>query len=209
MKTLGSVTSESPAGSCRFNVDDNIVYSDRKGIFRSVGWLENQTTAQSVVWKDHLIGGKDLEAMFLDIGNVDNKLTVACNTRNGYVRLLTPGADLPEPWESPRIIHSDGIGGGKGTAFGDVNNDGHMDLDCKCKHAEGKVGVYWLSGAPTQTTNDTEPQHRAFNDFSGNTAGSKFDRIKLPDLARDGDHDLLTCEERDNLGVICYENSVN
>ena len=101
MKTLGSVTSESPAGSCRFNVDDNIVYSDRKGIFRSVAWLENQTTAQSVVWKDHLIGGKDLEAMFLDIGNVNNKLTVACNTRNGYVRLLTPGADLPEPWESP------------------------------------------------------------------------------------------------------------
>ena len=37
-------------------------------------------------------------------------------------------------------------------------------------------------------------------------AGVKFDRIELRDLDGDGDLDLITCEERDNLGVFWYEN---
>ncbi len=36
--------------------------------------------------------------------------------------------------------------------------------------------------------------------------GIKFDLVKLLDLDGDGDLDVLTCEERDNLGVIWYEN---
>ena len=36
--------------------------------------------------------------------------------------------------------------------------------------------------------------------------GVKFDRIELLDLDQDGDQDVITCEERDNLGVIWYEN---
>ena len=36
--------------------------------------------------------------------------------------------------------------------------------------------------------------------------GVKFDRLELVDLDADGDLDVLTCEERDNLGVIWYEN---
>ena len=36
--------------------------------------------------------------------------------------------------------------------------------------------------------------------------GVKFDRIELLDLDGDGDLDLITCEERDNLGVVWYEN---
>lgn len=41
---------------------------------------------------------------------------------------------------------------------------------------------------------------------SGKEIGEKFDRIELLDLDGDGDPDLLTCEERENLGVIWYEN---
>ena len=48
-----------------------------------------------------------------------------------------------------------------------------------------------------------------FNDISGRTTGIKFDRIELLDLDQDGDLDLLTCEERDNLGLIWYENPAN
>ena len=33
----------------------------------------------------------------------------------------------------------------------------------------------------------------------------KFDRLELLDLDEDGDLDVLTCEKRDNLGVIWYE----
>jgi len=45
-------------------------------------------------------------------------------------------------------------------------------------------------------------------DISG-PKGVKFDRIELIDLDGDGDLDVLTCEERDNLGVIWYENPAN
>ena len=84
-----------------------------------------------------------------------------------------------------------------------------MDLACTCEHAEGKVGVYWLSEASKGAKNDGELQRWNFNDISGNTKGIKFDRIELLDLDHDGDLDLLTCEERDNLGVIWYENPLN
>ncbi|HIE98480.1 MAG: VCBS repeat-containing protein [Fuerstiella sp.] len=197
----------------RFDVDndgdDDIVYSDRKGPFRSIGWLENQSDSQHRAWQDHLIGGKDLEVMFLDITEVDDRLTIACNTRNGYALLLTPGTDVTQPWNATRIAHPDGVGGGKGIALGDVNLDGHTDLACTCEHAEGKVGVYWLSGGSLSVTKDDEPQRWTFNDISGRTTGIKFDRIELLDLDQDGDLDLLTCEERDNLGVIWYENPAN
>ncbi len=197
----------------RFDVDedgdDDIVYSDRKGPFCSVGWLENQSDSQPQAWQDHLIGGKDLEVMFLDIARVDGRLTVACNTRNGFALLLTPGADVKQPWTANRIAHPDGVGGGKGIALGDVNRDGHMDLACTCEHAEGKVGVYWLSGISAGVSKASDPQQWSFNDISGSTTGIKFDRIELLDLDRDGDLDLLTCEERDNLGVIWYENPLH
>jgi hypothetical protein len=34
----------------------------------------------------------------------------------------------------------------------------------------------------------------------------KFDRMELIDLDADGDLDILTCEERQQLGVVWYEN---
>jgi len=36
--------------------------------------------------------------------------------------------------------------------------------------------------------------------------GIKFDLIQSLDLDQDGDLDIVTCEERNNLGVIWYEN---
>ena len=50
----------------------------------------------------------------------------------------------------------------------------------------------------------TEPSWDA-HEISG-PEGSKFDLVQLLDLDEDGDLDVLTCEERDNLGVIWYEN---
>lgn len=38
------------------------------------------------------------------------------------------------------------------------------------------------------------------------STGVKFDRIELVDLDDDGDLDVLTCEERRNLGIVWYEN---
>ena len=73
--------------------------------------------------------------------------------------------------------------------------DGQVDIVFSCENAKGKSGVMWL------TSPDWTPR-----EISGKDEGVKFDRIELLDLDADGDLDLLTCEERDNLGVIWYEN---
>ena len=69
-----------------------------------------------------------------------------------------------------------------------------------CEHARGKSGAIWLSyrQAPTDRVWDA-------HEISG-PKGTKYDRIELLDLDGDGDLDLLTCEEAENLGVIWYEN---
>jgi hypothetical protein len=43
------------------------------------------------------------------------------------------------------------------------------------------------------------------HDISG-PRGVKFDLLQLLDVDRDGDLDVICCEERHNLGVFWYEN---
>jgi hypothetical protein len=92
----------------------------------------------------------------------------------------------------------DNCGTGKGIAVADVNLDGNTDIVFTCENAIGdKSGVRWLSLGPGGNWDDHE--------ISG-PEGIKFDRIELLDLDQDGDLDVITCEERANLGVIWYEN---
>jgi hypothetical protein len=58
--------------------------------------------------------------------------------------------------------------------------------------------VALLDKTPMEKTRKTHP-------ISG-PLGIKFDLVKLIDLDGDGDLDVLTCEESENLGVIWYEN---
>ncbi|MCH5376211.1 MAG: hypothetical protein JJ992_19750, partial [Planctomycetes bacterium] len=70
-----------------------------------------------------------------------------------------------------------------------------------CENAtDGKSGVRWL--AHSQCAKKTG---WTAGEISG-PEGVKFDRLELLDLDADGDLDVLTCEERDNLGVVWYEN---
>lgn len=186
--------------------DHDVVYSDRKGDHRSVGWLENPGDADAE-WPDHLIGGKGQEVMFLDIAETNEQLRIACNTRDGHILDFTPTQDIRSPWSVTRIAHPPNSGLGKAVAFADVDQDGRVDLVCTCGLAENKFGAFWLQQPDTPATaNDEEPQAWKFHDISGTKRGIKFDRIEMLDIDSDGDLDLLTCEERDNLGVIWYEN---
>ena len=192
-----------------FDVDadglHDIIYSDRKGNTCQVGWLKNPGD-DAAKWTDHVIGGKGREVMFLDIdapdqSNGSRTLQMACNTKDGGVLLMRPTEDVTQAWKMEEVTHSARTGSGKGVAFSDVNSDGRIDLVCTCEHSERKVGVFWLE----------QPQAGGewiFHDISGSASGIKFDRIEMLDLDGDGDQDLLTCEERDNLGVIWYENTV-
>lgn len=91
-------------------------------------------------------------------------------------------------------------GSGKALALGDINLDGKKDLVFTCEHAKDLHGVMGY----LQQGSLKSPNWVPF-DIGGKT-GTKFDRIELIDLDKDGDLDLLTCEEREGLGVIWYEN---
>ncbi len=64
----------------------------------------------------------------------------------------------------------------------------------------GTSGVVWLSCRRGVTGRAWEA-----HEVSG-PEGVKYDLVELVDLDGDGDLDALTCEERDNLGGLWYEN---
>ena len=74
-------------------------------------------------------------------------------------------------------------------------------MACTCERADKE-----LSGCFQMVLQlDSSGEPSTYQDISG-PVGVKFDRIELIDLDGDGDLDLMTCEERDNLGVFWYEN---
>ena len=96
------------------------------------------------------------------------------------------------------VVALDRLGGDRGLApkMWEIGGGPEIDLVLTCENAKGDLsGVWWCEPGP-------DP---AWHDISG-AAGVKFDRIELLDLDADGDLDVITCEERDNLGVFWYEN---
>ena len=76
-----------------------------------------------------------------------------------------------------------------------------MDIVGTCEHADKELsGVFWLSYS--QSSADKQ-----WTDHDiGGPLGLKYDRIEMIDVDGDGDLDLMSCEERDQLGVFWYEN---
>ena len=108
-----------------------------------------------------------------------------------------PKAD--SPWRTRRLLLSstDSIGTAKSVRVCDVDLNGQPDFVFSCEQANGaRHGVFWLSMGENRF-------HR--HPISGSD-GVKFDLLQLLDLDADGDLDVITCEERANLGVIWYEN---
>ena len=99
-------------------------------------------------------------------------------------------------WESHAIPLPDSYRRGKAVAAGDINGDRHPDLVVTTE--DGCVA--WLNHPQTLA-----PSKRVWH-LVNDSQGIKFDRLELLDLDRDGDLDILTCEERQGLGVVWYEN---
>lgn len=190
--------------------DLDVVASDRKGAKRGVLWLENpgsKAASDNAGWKDHAVGGADRESMFLDVLQVRNTGPVILSVVKpaGLIRFqpaATAGASRGTAegpgWFSHRIeLPGATIGTGKSIRGADVNLDGHEDFVYSCEQAKGaKHGVVWL---------DMARDGLKLRPISG-PEGVKFDLIQLLDLDADGDLDVITCEERANLGVFWYEN---
>jgi hypothetical protein len=189
--------------------DLDVVASDRKGAKRGVLWLENPGAKASVergAWKDHSIGGTGRENMFLDVISYRAKSAAVYSAVKpaGLVQFkhaanADPRREISSAgWVSYTIeIPGKELGTGKSIRSADVNLDGNEDLVYSCEQANGaKHGVVWLDMTPTGLK---------IRPISG-PEGVKFDLIQLVDLDADGDLDVITCEERANLGVFWYEN---
>jgi hypothetical protein len=186
--------------------DLDVLASDRKGKGRGVLWLEHpgvEAARAGKAWREHRIGAADREAMFLTTADLDGdrRTDIACASKDRGLSLFFAPADREEPWQHVQVPLPAGCGTGKGVAAGDLDGDGRIDLVFSCENATGdKSGVRWLAY-------DKSPREAAWHDreISG-PEGIKFDRLELLDLDRDGDLDVLCCEERAGLGVVWYEN---
>ena len=193
--------------------DLDVVTTDRKGEMRGCRWLENPGPgpAQARPWKNHFIGGREQEVMFMTIADLDadgtGDVLVAVKPRSLLFFRRCGGGQ--ESWELHSIDLPENTGTGKGVAVGDVDRDGKQDVVFSCEGAGGgKSGVIWLSYKDSPTENVWTP-----HEISG-PRGIKFDRLELLDVDGDGDLDVLACEEseplagrRRGLGVFWYENA--
>ncbi|MBW3540697.1 MAG: VCBS repeat-containing protein [Planctomycetes bacterium] len=189
--------------------DLDLLYSDRKGRRRGIYWAENRVPSAGVEpagWPAHAIGGQDREVMFLaheDLAQNGTPDVVAAVHRGPLLFLRETIAGDVAAWVPTEIPLPEEAGGGKSVAVGDIDLDGRRDIVFSCEGAERKSGVMWLSSDPALPIERTRWTP---HDISGTAEGVKFDLVELLDLDADGDLDVLTCEERDNLGVIWYEN---
>jgi hypothetical protein len=191
--------------------DPDILISDRKGSCRGIRWLENPGPGddQTRPWKNHYLGPRDREVMFLTVSDLDGDGSddIVCAVKDGPILFLHRNA-AANSWMPHEIAMPEGFGSGKGVAVGDLDLDGRPELIFSCEHANAELsGVARLafSGFPKGT-------NYTLDNVSG-PEGIKYDRIELVDADGDGDLDIYACEEQQplkgkpgGLGVFWYEN---
>ena len=146
--------------------------------------------------------------MFLEVTDLDGDghMDILATTRNGKLLFFRRTEDSPAGWQTHDIPLPWGYHFGKSVRAGDIDLDGKSDLVLANRSGGNgaapsrKSNVAWLH----YEQKPTEANWRA-EEISGRE-GEKFDLMELVDLDGDGDLDVLTCEERENLGVVWYEN---
>jgi len=182
--------------------DADLLFTDRKGQRSGVFWLEHpgaDAVRDHAAWKEHTIGAQGREVMFADIAdmNGDGRKDVIAAVKPADVMIFLRQTDCA--WLEQTIhLEADNLGDAKAVKAADLNADGLIDILFTCENAKGdKEGIVWLEQQP----NAAWKQHTL-----GGPVGLKYDLMQTLDLDGDGDLDVITCEERDQLGVVWYEN---
>lgn len=182
---------------------DDVLFTDRRGANRGVKWLQHPGVKEVIApesgkWTVHQLGGADHEVMFMDYADFNSDgvkdITVATQQKEIllFQSLAAKVTTIPAPYDLQK---------GKSVRVGDIDLDGVVDFVHSTEPSAGprKPGVTWLR---RKSKGDLTPQVFPISDLRG----TKFDLLQLFDIDLDGDLDVITCEERDNLGLIWYEN---
>ena len=184
--------------------DTDVVATDRKGPKSGAIWLENPGagTELTATWPLHPIGGRGQEVMFADLldWDEDGAWDLVVAVKDGGILHFEATAACRSAWTVKTIPMPRGAGTGKAIRIADMDDDGRRDVLVSCEHSKGLMGVFWLSPPDTEAG-----EGWGVHDVSG-PEGTKFDLVVPIDLDADGDLDVLTCEESEDLGVIWYEN---
>lgn len=175
-----------------------VLYSDRKGKSSGV-YLVPLLPNAPWLGEPIRIGATGEEVMFLDVGHLDDdkNLDVVAAIRPDIVRVYYQPESPFQEWADTADfdpISQETFGSVKAVRIGDLDGDRLPDIAITCERADGKKkGAMWMN---------LHSEVTAISDAEG----VKYDRIELLDLDRDGDLDMITCEERAGLGVVWFEN---
>lgn len=194
--------------------DTDIVVSDRRLELQACRWLENPGIGpnQKKPWLNHMIGAEKLEVMFMTMSDIDKdgveEAVVTERTQQTiriFKRLNTSGTS----WSERILKIPASTGSAKSVELGDINGDGVQDFVLSTNtDGASKVGLSWIDGTEIVDTEDL-----ILKSISG-AHNAKYDKVELVDMDRDGDLDVLICEENfgegsKGLGVVWYENPTN
>jgi VCBS repeat protein len=187
--------------------DADVIYSDRKGEGSGVYWLENpgpHLARDGKPWAMHVIGALKREVMFLDLADMDadGQAEVVVAVKPDEVIVFRQGRSPREDWHAEHVKFDNlTVASAKAVTVADVDGDRRLDLIFTCEGAVGRrSGVVWAKLSVALPVRITDVYD------IGGLDGVKFDLAPVVDLDGDGDLDVITTEEIENLGVVWYEN---
>lgn len=178
--------------------NDYLLASDRKGSNSGI-YLIPLLNDSPFFGKARLIAASGEEVMFLDVARLDDDdhLDIVASIKPNQTRIFYQPESILAPWVSSSDLDpysQDHYGNAKAVKVGDLSGDNIPDFVITCEQANGRKRGAFISNVFSEITEVSGPK------------GAKFDRIELLDLDADGDLDIVTCEENDQLGVFWYEN---